>query len=283
MTEFLKPSSLQEALQARSAHGDYEVIAGGTDLMVGTKDRKAPAGMIDLFGLAELCGVDSRDDGSLCIGAAVTFETLLKSDSVRRDFSLLHAACREIGAAQIQSRGTIGGNIATSSPVGDSLPALLALGAELQIESLRGERRVPYHEFATGYRVVDLAEDELITAVHLPAQPEGAFQYWRKIGTRRAQSISKVAVAGVASLDARRHICSIQIGLGAVADRSIRATETEKTVLGRQANEETAQLARVALRGEINPIDDLRSTADYRMTVAENTVSRFITLLGTQA
>jgi xanthine dehydrogenase small subunit len=187
-----------------------------------------------------------------------------------------------VGAAQIQNRGTIGGNIATSSPVGDTLPPLLALEADLEVASATLRRRIPYREFATGYRQIDLARDELIVAIHLPAPPADSLQFWRKVGTRRAQSISKVMVAAVGRVTAGtiEHAC---IGIGAVADRSIRVYETEKALIGKAPGEETAEAARQALRAEITPIDDLRSTAAYRLGVAENLVARFVAQLAAHA
>jgi CO/xanthine dehydrogenase FAD-binding subunit len=275
MSEFLQPASINDALVARSEHPDYEIVAGGTDLYVASKDRAAPTGTIDLFGIPGLCEVEDAESGGVKIGAATTYATLLSDPRIAKSYPVLREACREVGAAQIQARGTIGGNMVTSSPVGDSLPPLLALDAEIEVASKSGSRRLPYADFLSGYRKVDLREGELLVAIHLPAPHPGARQYWRKVGTRRAQSISKVMVAALAHLE-NGVIAGARVALGAVADRTVRAYEAEKAMMGKAPGPATAKAARDALRAEITPIDDLRSTADYRLEVAENIVARFV-------
>ncbi|HEU5057366.1 MAG TPA: xanthine dehydrogenase family protein subunit M [Kofleriaceae bacterium] len=275
MSEYLRPASLEEALRARRAHPDYTVLAGGTDLLVSAAHTPEPPGIIDLFGLPALVGVAAEADGTVAIGAATTYAQLLRSAMVERELPALWAASREVGALQIQARGTLGGNLATSSPVGDTLPVLLALDAVVELASESGLRRVPYTDFVTGYRVTALGRDELITAVRFPPRPAGARQYWRKMGTRRAQSISKVMLAACAQVEggAIRHV---RLGLGAVADRPVRARAAEAAVLGQPPGPEAAGRARAALAGEISPIDDVRSTAAYRLAAAQNVVGRFI-------
>jgi xanthine dehydrogenase small subunit len=275
MSEYLRPDSLDEALRARRAHGDWMVLAGGTDLFVSAAHKPEPPGIIDLFGLPALVGVAAEPDGTVAIGAATTYAQILRSELVKTELPALWAAAREVGALQIQARGTLGGNLATSSPVGDTLPVLLALDAVVELASESGVRRVAYTDFVTGYRVTALGADELIAAVRFPPRPPGARQYWRKMGTRRAQSISKVMLAACAALEggAIRHI---RLGLGAVADRPVRARAAEAAVLGQAPGAAAAALARAALAGEIRPIDDVRSTAAYRLAAAQNVVARFI-------
>tara|TARA_R110002073_G_scaffold303128_6_gene471305 strand:+ start:24091 stop:24927 length:837 start_codon:yes stop_codon:yes gene_type:complete len=275
MSEFLAPKNLAEALADRAAHPEYIAVAGGTDYMVASKDRIAPPGIINLFGLSDLTEVSEVDGGALRIGACATYATLLGDARVAEKYPVLRDACREVGASQIQARGTLGGNIATSSPVGDSLPPLLALDATICVASTKGERRIAYEDFLVGYRKVDLAADELIVAIELPALAKGAKQHWRKVGTRRAQSISKVMMAAIAHLEDGK-IADIRIALGAVADRTIRAKAAEAAVRGLAPGDDAAQKAADALAGEITPIDDLRSNADYRLGVAQNLVRRFI-------
>ncbi len=275
MSDFLQPATLAQALESRAAHRNYQLLAGGTDLLVASKDRLPPAGLIDLMSVSELSGINEAGDDALRIGATTCYSEILDSEAVEARFALLHRACREIGAAQIQARGTLGGNIATSSPVGDSLPALMALDAQLELASTRGTRTVPYREFLKGYRKVDMAEDELIVAITLPAQPEGAFHYWRKVGTRRAQSISKLMIAAVGSVQDGK-IASAKISLGAVADRTIRLYEVEKAIIGQVPGPESAGIAKKVVRASITPIDDLRSNAEYRLATAENLVARFV-------
>jgi CO/xanthine dehydrogenase FAD-binding subunit len=251
------------------------VLAGGTDLMVNATHRPAPAGIIDLWRLDELRGIAKTD--VLTIRAGTTWLEVERHPDVIERFRPLAEAAREIGALQIQARGTLGGNVGTSSPVGDSLPVLLAFDAELELASVRGRRRVPYREFCTGYRKTQLAPDELIVAAHLPIIQTQARTAWRKVGTRRAQSISKVMGAAVIFRDGDV-VTSARVALGAVADRPIRVPAVEQAVAGLPFGR-AAEAARAALRAAITPIDDIRSTAAYRREVAENLVARFFSVI----
>lgn len=274
MSEFLRPASLQEALALLHRRADCVVIAGGTDCMVASKHRQDAPAMIDLFGLPELCTIDEYAHG-LRIGAAATYQSILAHALVRRRFPMLAMAVREIGAAQIQARGTMGGNIATSSPVGDTLPVLLALDAAVELASMAGIRKLPYRDFCTGYRKTALGSGELITAILLPWQPDDVAWMWRKVGTRRAQSISKVMFAGTARMS-DGVVAESRLALGAVADRPIRARATEAVLIGQAPSAGLAERCREALAQELAPIDDLRSTASYRLTAAQNLIARFV-------
>jgi xanthine dehydrogenase small subunit len=276
MTAYLRPRDLDEALAARAAHPDWMILAGGTDLMVDANHKPVPAGILDLWRLPGLGGIAVRGDGAT-IGAGTTWLELGRHAELAARWAPLPLAAREIGALQIQARGTLGGNVGTSSPVGDGLPALLALGAELELASVRGRRRVPYHAFCTGYRTTQLAADELIVAAHLPAPAPHTRTAWRKVGTRRAQSISKVMGAAAIEL-VGGVVASARIALGAVADRPIRVTAVEDAVRG-LAPAAAAEAARAALRTAIRPIDDIRSSASYRREVAENLIARFFSEL----
>lgn len=283
MTAYVRPDTLDQALEARAEHPDFMLLAGGTDLLVGADKQPEPAGIIDVFGLAPLSSISAASDGGVSIGAAVPYAAMLDSVVVRQSLPCLVAAAREIGALQIQARGTLGGNIGTSSPVGDSLPCLLALDAEVELASVRGVRAVPYRDYCTGYRKTAIEDDEIITQVHFPARPSGEVQLWRKVGTRRAQSISKVMMAATATVapGANRVIGQVRIGLGAVADRPIRAREVEDTLAGARPGAELAQRAADVLARTITPIDDIRSRARYRLRVAQNLVARFVAQLET--
>lgn len=272
MTAYVRPRDLDEALATRAAHPDWMVLAGGTDLMVNANHRPVPAGILDLWRLPALGGI-TASERAVTIGAGTTWLEVEHHPAILERWLPLALAAREIGALQIQARGTLGGNVGTSSPVGDSLPVLLALDAELELASVRGRRRVPYKEFCTGYRKTQLAPDELIVSATLPAPSPGTRTAWRKVGTRRAQSISKVMGAAVIELDGGV-IRSARVALGAVADRPIRVGAVESAVVG-LAPEAAGEAARAALRAAIRPIDDVRSTAAYRREVAENLVARF--------
>jgi xanthine dehydrogenase small subunit len=272
VTAYLRPRDLDEALATRAAHPDWMVLAGGTDLMVNANQHAAPTGILDLWRLAPLCFVRIADD-AIAIGAGTTWLEVERHPQIRRQLAPLAAAAREIGALQIQARATLGGNVGTSSPVGDSLPVLLALDAELEVASPRGRRRAAYRDWCTGYRTTGLAPDELIIAAHVPIPGPTTRTTWRKVGTRRAQSISKVMGAASITLDGDI-VVDARVALGAIADRPIRIAAVEAAVRGRRLPD-AALAARAAVGSAIHPIDDVRSTASYRREVAENLVARF--------
>jgi CO/xanthine dehydrogenase FAD-binding subunit len=275
MTSYLRPRDLEEALAARAAHPDWTVLAGGTDLMVNANQRPAPLGLLDLWRLPAIGFVRVGGD-AIAIGAGTTWHEVERHPAIRDRLAPLAEAAREIGALQIQARATLGGNVGTSSPVGDSLPVLLALDAELEVASLRGRRRVPYRAWCTGYRTTQLAADELIVCAHVPVPGPATRTAWRKIGTRRAQSISKVMGAAAITLDGDQ-VVEARVALGAIAERPIRIAAVEAAVRG-LGLAQAAEAARSAVRAAIQPIDDVRSTASYRREVAENLVARFFSV-----
>jgi len=236
-------------------------IAGCTDVLVGlhfgTTDQRH---FIDLWGLDELRGIANLK--VLRIGALATFTDIIASPLVRKRVPMLVAAAREVGGAQIQNRGTLGGNIANASPAGDTLPVLAAAGAVIVLRSASGERRVPLAEFYTGYRASVRQPDELITAVEIA--PINGHQWWRKVGTRRAQAISKIMMAGVRGRQVR-------VALGSVAPTVVLATNAAAVLAGGGSVAD----AQAALHQEISPIDDLRSTGEYRQRVAANLLAEF--------
>lgn len=277
-----RPRNLKAALALLSKEPLLTPIAGCTDVMVGlhfgTSDQ---CRFIDLWPLDELRGIAvGRAGGAqgLRIGALTTYTEIIASPLVRKRVPMLVAAAREVGGAQIQNRGTIGGNIANASPAGDMLPVLAAAGAVVVLRSAGGERRVAFDGFYTGYRQSVRQPDELITAVEI--LPIIGRQWWRKVGTRRAQAISKVMIAGVhgpaeagrdIGANAGRDIGNVRIALGSVGPTVILARKAA-AVLERGGSIAEAQLA---LTDEIAPIDDVRSTGEYRRQVAANLLAQF--------
>ncbi len=252
-------------------------IAGGTDLMVALTGElgEPPARMLDLWRLDALRGI-ALDGSGLSIGALTTYTEIRRSAVCREHLPALVEAAATIGAAQIQNRGTLGGNVANASPAGDTLPVLLALDASMVCGSSRGERSVAADAFWPAYRETALGPDELLLRIHVPIVA-GRETRFRKVGTRRAQSISKV-VLGMSWHDAgpARPWTAVRLALGSVAPTPVRARGTEAVLDGRPPTPETADLAADTLAGELQPIDDVRSTAEYRRLVAARVLHRII-------
>jgi CO/xanthine dehydrogenase FAD-binding subunit len=270
------PTSLADAY-ALLADGPVTPIAGGTDLMVALTGEvgEPPERMLDLWHLDELRGI-ALDGDAIVLGALTTYAEIRRSALCREHLPALVEAAATIGAAQIQNRGTIGGNVVNASPAGDTLPILLALEASLVCGSARGERDVPATEFWPAYRRTVLAADELLLRIRFPLAA-GRETRFRKVGTRRAQSISKVVMAlsfRVAGSDGRWS--DVRLALGSVAPTPIRASATEAVLEGRPPTPETADVAAETLAGELRPIDDVRSTAEYRRVVAARVLHRLI-------
>ena len=257
-------TSLGEALRVLRDEGRTPV-AGATDVYVALNFGTLTARrLVDIWALDELRGIEEHD-GALTLGALTTYSDLIRSPLVARRLPMLVEASRQVGGVQIQNRGTLGGNLANASPAGDSLPPLAAADAVVVLRDEDGERRVPVTEFFTGYRATVMRPDELIVAVEVP-RVEGR-QWFRKVGTRAAQAISKVVVAAVRAPDG----AAPRVALGSVAPTVVRASATERALAGGAGVEEAAAI----LASEIVPIDDLRSTADYRRRVSANLLRRF--------
>ncbi len=254
---FLSPRNLAEAVQRMEDTPACLPLAGGTDLMVMLHAQTiAPKALLDIWSLPELKGI-RESDGALEIGAAESYTSIIRSNLVKQHLPALVDAAKTIGAVQIQNRGTLGGNLANASPAGDTLPVLLAADAEV----ITNRRAIPIDEFFVGYRKTALRPAELITAVRFPHKcPNMVF---RKVGTRQAQAISKVVMA--VNLEPYR------IAIGSVAEIPIRALSAEPALAQRDVDAAVA-----ALEKDIRPIDDVRSTAKYRMQVAKNVLRRLL-------
>ncbi len=255
--KLLDPRSLADALKMLRDEGPLTPMAGCTDLYVALNfGTLRETRFLNLWRLDGLRTIAVRSD-VLSIGALATHSDLIRSPLVRKRLPMLAAAAQEVGGVQIQNRGTIGGNVANASPAGDTLPVLAVADAIVVLKSAAGTRRVPFNAFYTGYRQTVRRPDELITSFELPRVPGP--QYFRKVGTRAAQAISKVVIA----VSGRDHL---RIALGSVAPTVVRALRTEAAVAAGASLEE----AQRTLAAEIAPIDDIRSTAEYRRRVAAN-------------
>lgn len=275
--ELVVPRTLDEALALlRDEPGVWRPFAGGTDLMVLLEaGRLEQRKFFSIAHLKELRGVGESGE-SVTIGALTTYTDVRRSEVVAREFPMLVEAARETGGVAIQNRGTVGGNIANASPAADTPPALLAYGAEVELVSAGGTRSVDYSEFHTGYRQTVMRADELIARVRLRRPRAGARHFYRKVGTRRAQAISKVCFAALAEAGDGGVINEARIALGSVAPTVVRCRETEASLRGRVADGESLKEAVSALARDVAPIDDVRSTARYRVRVAQNLLAEFL-------
>jgi OHCU decarboxylase len=280
--EMIAPGSLHAIVSLMAKEpGLWVPIAGGTDVMVQYAAGKLPARkLVSIWNLPELRRIEVTA-GEIRIGAGCTYTDLRKHEIVGSQFPLLRSAARWTGGVANQNRGTIGGNIVNASPAADSLPALLVYDAELILVSVRGERRLRYANFHTGYKKTLLATDELLQAVCLPRRFSGYFNHARKVGARNAQAISKVCIAALGRM-ADGVVEDVRIAMGSVAPVPLRMTDTENIVRGKAIDSELLLLARKTVAAEIRPIDDIRSTARYRAAVAGNLVAEFLNQLSSE-
>jgi len=274
--EYHRAETLPEAIALNAAHSDLPVMAGGTDLLVQWR-----AGAIDLEGVVDISGVEGlklieEGEDVIEIGAGAVHSDIIRDEAVKKYLPLLAESCASIGAVQIQNRGTIGGNIMNASPAGDALPAILVYDAELKLQNLKGERWVQVRDFFTGYKQTARRPDELLTRVRFHktnATDEKTAFY--KIGTRRAQAISKIVMCVRGTID-HGAIKDIAIAVGSVAPVPVRARGTEALLKGKVITDQLIEHARHSLADEFHPIDDVRSTADYRRFVCGSLIVRYL-------
>jgi CO/xanthine dehydrogenase FAD-binding subunit len=277
--ELVAPGTLDGVLSLLAGEpGEWTPIAGGTELMVAhAAGRLTARKLVSLWGIPDLRFV-RVSPGSIVVGAGSTFRDLRDEPVVSTEFPLLAKAAGWIGAIANQSRATIGGNLVNGSPAADSSPALLAYGAQVELISVRGTRVVPYNEFHTGYKRNALAVDELLYAVHLPRRFGQHRHYLRKVGTRRAMAISKTALAGCALIE-DGVVREIRLAAASVATYPCRLYRAEDSISSHAVTPDTIRAARAAALAEIVPIDDIRSTAEYRKVVTVNLLHEFLASL----
>jgi CO/xanthine dehydrogenase FAD-binding subunit len=272
--QVITPSDLKEALDAMSSLPDPVPLAGGTDLMVYLEcGALNPCTLLNLQSVAGLRGAECM--GSVSLGALTTFRDVRVDPVLSRVAPMLAAAARAVGVLAIQSRGTWAGNIANASPAADGVPALMAYDAEVELTSRRGLRTVPLAKFYTGYKQTLRVRDELITGIHMRLPETGWREYYRKIGARAYQAVSKTLLAGRILLDGRT-VRDLRLVFASVAPHTLRASRTEAVIRGRELTPPLLDEAARVLQDEISPIDDLRSTAAYRRRVSENLLRDFL-------
>lgn len=274
--ELKAPKDLAAALKLLAREpGTWKPFAGGTDLMVLLEGGKLPHHrFISLWHLRELRGIEETSE-HVTLGALTTYSAVQRNTTLQREFPLLCCAAAETGGIATQNRGTLAGNIANASPAADSPPALLVYDAELELISSRESRWVPYQGFHTGYKTMILRPDELIGHIRLPRTKPDWKQHYRKVGTRRAQAISKVCLAAAARV-AGGKMEDIRIALGSVAPTVLRCMKTEALLRGHKPEAEAIRAAQQQLVREIAPIDDMRSSMRYRRRVAQNLLEEFL-------
>jgi CO/xanthine dehydrogenase FAD-binding subunit len=278
--ELIAPNSLDAVLQILADSPDhYTPIAGGTELMVALgAGRLQNKKLVSLWNLEELRFIEVTPD-AIILGAGTTFTDIRKHPVIADEFSILAEAASWTGSIANQNRGTLGGNIVNASPAADSPPALLAYDAELTLISTRGARTLPYRDFHLAYKETALEPDELLHSITISRNYKRYKTYIRKVGTRNAQAISKVALAVLARMNKGR-IEDIRIGAASVREYPARLTATEKSLTGKTITPESIAVARATILTEVRPIDDIRSTAKYRATVAANLLEEFLLSLG---
>ena len=273
------PDNLSEALALLARDpGVWKPFAGGTDLMVLLEAGKLSHNRyLSVAKLDDLRGIEVGD-AEVILGALTTYAEIQRHPVLQAEFPLLCAAARETGSVAVQNRGTLGGNIVNASPAADSPPALLVYDAEIELVSQHSARWLRYHGFHSGYKKMQLAPEELLRAIRLPRRAKKWRQYYRKVGTRKAQAISKVCFAGVALVE-NGAIGDVRIALGSVAPIVQRVVKTEDALRGSKVTPAVIAAARETLAREIAPIDDIRSTAQYRLRVAQNLLEEFLSQL----
>jgi CO/xanthine dehydrogenase FAD-binding subunit len=274
--EMETPRNFAAALERLASEpGVWKPFAGGTDLMVLLEAGKLPHDrFVNIWRLPELRGIAETPE-HVTLGALTTYTEVQRNPTLAREFPLLCRAAAETGGIATQNRGTLGGNIANASPAADSPPALLVYDAELELVSARGARWLPYHGFHSGYKTMNMRPEEIISRIRLPRARDGWKQYYRKVGTRKAQAISKVCFAGAAHME-NGAVRDVRIAVGSVAPTVVRCVKTETLLRGQRIDAAVIRAAREELAREIAPIDDMRSSARYRLRVAQNLLEEFL-------
>jgi CO/xanthine dehydrogenase FAD-binding subunit len=275
--EMIAPPALGDALRMlKDEPGVWKPFAGGTDLMVlleaGKLNHKR---YLSLSRFAELRGIFAGSPEAVTIGALTTYTDILRSSLLCAEFPLLARAAQETGSIATQNRGTLGGNIVNASPAADSLPALLIYNAELELVSSGASRWVSYAGFHTGYKTTILRPEEIVARIRLPRDGRQWRQVYRKVGTRKAQAISKVCFAGAGATETGR-VVEARLAFGSVSPVPMRCHQVETLLAGERIRPALIEECRRKLASEIAPIDDVRSTREYRKRVAQNLLDEFL-------
>lgn len=269
---YLAPRSLPELLALRAAHPEAQVVAGCTDVGLWvTKMHRQFGRVLDVTRVEELRRVEQHD-GHVAIGAAATLTEAF--EALVQDRPQLKTFASRFAGLPVRNSGTLGGNVANGSPIGDSMPLLIALGARIVLASVRGERELPLEQFYTGYRKNVLAADEVVARIRVPRPVPGEFLRAYKISKRFDDDISAVCLAVNLRIE-DGVVAHAGIGAGGVAATPVRALQAEAALRGRPWTAVAAQAAAAALRSEFQPISDMRASAAYRSEVLGNLLQRY--------
>ncbi|MFB6356962.1 MAG: xanthine dehydrogenase family protein subunit M [bacterium] len=272
----VNPNSLDDALDVMYSEDDVTPLAGGTDIMVYMESGDFPeTTLLNLYALNDVVR-EPELNGELELGPLSTYSHTRQIEKVANTYPMLATAAREISVLALQSRATWIGNIVNASPAADGVPALMAYDATVECTSQDGTREIPLHNFYNGYKDMEIRDDELITAVKMPIPDDDWEEYYRKVGTRRFQAISKTLLSGRIKLDDAREIVDVRLVFASVAPYTLRATETEELLRGRTLSPDLIDEATDAIQDEINPIDDIRSNETYRRKVTSNLIQDFL-------
>lgn len=276
--EFFSPVSLAEALDLLERYGaKAKLIAGGTDLLVQMKSKLVtPEVLISLAKIPQLAGIGQNGKG-IKIGALVKHAQIENTPLIREKWGLLCSAARKVGSPQIRNWGTIGGNLSNASPAADTAPPLLVLGAEVNLASKKGERRLPLESFFTGPGSTALAPGEILKEIIVPEIPSASVWTYLKLGRRKSVDLAIASAAVLLTLEPQTKICRrARLALGAVAPTAIRAKETERFLEGKTLDEKTIQETGQKAREECRPISDIRAAAEYRREMVKILVERAV-------
>ena len=278
MSAWFSPGCLDDALALIERHPDAQLLAGGTDLLVRRRRETCDATLIGLDRVAELQGVEAAcaDGAMLAIGAATCIAELARSPLLADRAPLLQRAACDFAAPAIRNMATLGGNLCTASPAGDCLPPLYALGAQVEVASLAGCRRLPIADFILGPGRTVLACGEIVTRVLLPARDRFVWQAYEKIGRRQSLAISVVSFAGLLRVDAARCVSAAHLAWGSVGPTVVSAPELAGWLVGKPLDQALIEQAVESARAAVCPIGDLRASAVYRRSLAGNLLRRFL-------
>jgi len=268
---YFRPGTLDEAVQVLAAHGG-QILSGGTDFFPALGDRPVISPVLDVSGIAEIKGITLEPD-SVRIGGLTTWSEVIATP-LPRSFNALKSAAREIGAIQIQNRGTVAGNLCNASPAADGVPPLLALDAEVELASAAGWRRLPLSDFLVGNRKTLRRADEILTAVIVPRTLDDSRSAFLKLGARRYLVISIAMVAAVVKADRAGLVAEARIAVGSCSVKAQRLGALERALMGAPARPGLGSIAAVHHLSSLSPIDDVRATADYRNDAALTLVGR---------